>query len=127
MAEVQFEVTTSGPLFNGSAQGAAAHFLETAVGSVADAGVDMMHQQLGAVLKNPTGYYESRITSLTRGSYGEVNDSNVIYGGWLERGRTGTRFSGYHSFRVVTQQLDAKAVSIVTQQSLPEFLRRLNG
>jgi hypothetical protein len=120
------EVTTSGPLFDGSAERAAEAFNEDAARTVADEGVVMVRQRLAGVLKNPSGYYESRIDTLARGDYAEVWDSNVVYGGWLERGRSGSRFKGYATFRIVSQQLDARAVQIA-ESVLPPYLARMNG
>lgn len=72
--------------------------------------------RLGRVLKQPTGYYESRIQVERRSQYRGVTDQRVRYGGWLEgvdpRNRT-TRFKGYHTFREVKQSINQDKARII--------------
>lgn len=107
-------VRTVGPLFTGAVN----HALDLAVmrieNTVADRAVNMVKERLGEVLQHPTGFYESRIQT-TRDTRGQVvNDDMVIYGPWLEgvgsRNKT-TRFKGYHTFRLVGQQVNSEAVT----------------
>lgn len=61
--------------------------------------------------KNPTGRYRSRLHIVRRGAI-EVNDSNSVYGPWLEG--TGSRnarsrFKGYHHWRRTRQQVERQA------------------
>jgi hypothetical protein len=73
--------------------------------------------QLGAVLQHPTGYYESQIVKdrVAPETY-SVNDSNVIYGPWLEgigsRNAPVTRFEGYRTFRIVRNRMAQKAKAV---------------
>lgn len=74
-----------------------------------------IQMRLAKVLKNPTGYYQSRITTNRVGEAHVVTDGTVVYGPWLEG--TGsrndeTRFKGYFTFRLVAQKVEAKASSI---------------
>lgn len=70
---------------------------------------------LGQSLRNPTGYYESRI-SVDRSTSDRdiVTDNNVVYGPWLEgtssRNST-TRFKGYHNWRLAAQSANQQAHS----------------
>lgn len=108
-------VHVSGPLFDGRG----AHALDVAADRiekvVADRGADLVHMQLGRVLRHPTGYYQSHITREQRSDFSVVTDRGVIYGPWLEgtgsRNKT-TRFKGYATFRKMTQALDAEAAGI---------------
>jgi hypothetical protein len=124
VAEV--EITTTGPLFNGGAARAMQAFVEDGTQTIADQGVVLVQQRLGEVLKNPTGYYQSRIDTVRRDNYADVWDSGVIYGNWLERGRSGTRFRGYATFRRAAQELDARAGQIA-EQVMPPYIARMNG
>lgn len=71
--------------------------------------------RLAKVLKHPTGYYQSHITTNRVGEAYIVTDGTVVYGPWLEG--TGsrndeTRFKGYFTFRLVAQKVEVKASSI---------------
>ena len=102
--------TTRGPLLDGSAPKVVAAALEEITDDVAQAAVDLVHQRLGQVLRNPTGYYRSRVVANTaRGSDAVlVTDGGVVYGPWLEgvgsRNQT-SRFKGYRTFRQATEQI----------------------
>jgi hypothetical protein len=87
-----------------------------------------VQQRLGQVLRNPTGYYRSRVT--TDVSKGEVtlSDSGVVYGPWLEgtSSRNGrSRFKGYATFRLVSQDMAKKAVQ-AGEKSLGQKLGKLS-
>lgn len=99
-----------GPIFNASATKAAGNRMVISINdAAAEVGVDLVRARLDVVLRNPTGYYRSRIAVLRRQIFRGVWDQNVAYGGWLEgvdsRNRT-TRFKGYHTFRLVKEQLN---------------------
>ena len=75
-----------------------------------------VRQRLDIVLRNPTGYYRSRINSDVTATQGLVHDSNVIYGPWLEgvgSRNARTRFKGYSTFRKITQRVNEDIESIV--------------
>ncbi len=96
-------------IFNAAhTQAAARRALVIANDALAEEAVNRIHHRLRQVLQNPTGYYQSRIVVDRRQTYRGVSDSGVIYGGWLEgissRNRT-TRFKGYHTFRLIKQEL----------------------
>ena len=61
-----------------------------------------------------TGHYNRSIHGTMSGPLrGEISDSNVIYGMWLEKGRG--RFKGYAIFRRTVQTLQKKAQAIVAK------------
>jgi hypothetical protein len=120
-------VNTHGPIFDGRAQHAIRDYLDAAEETVAQAGERAVHAQLGAVLKHPTGYYESHVVTDLVGDYAEVTDDGVVYGPWLEgtssRNET-THFKGYATFRKTAQKLQREAGALA-ERVLPPFLRRM--
>lgn len=92
---------------------------------IAQVTFDRIHARLNNVLKNPTGYYQSRIVIERREIYRGVSDSNVVYGGWLERGRAGTRFRGYSTFRIVRDQVSREKAQIA-QPLVDQFIQEMN-
>lgn len=91
--------------------------------------VNRVHQQLGKVLRHPTGYYQSRIAIERGTTQRRVSDSRVPYGGWLEgidpRNRT-TRFKGYHTFRLIRAQIKADKEQII-RPALTKYIQELQG
>jgi hypothetical protein len=112
-------VKTSGPLFDGNVDRIMESICAKVTEEVAQQGYDRVQQRLHQVLRHPTGYLQSRIKtdriSPTRAS---INNGRLVYGPWIEgtgsRNRT-TRFKGYHTFRIVTQDLDAVAGEIAAK------------
>jgi hypothetical protein len=108
------DVKTSGPVFNKSNVAKMQTAIEDEVG---DEAVKKIKLRLDKVLKNPTGYYKSNIVA-TRSDYVRVHDSGVVYGPWLEgvssRNESST-FKGYHTFRVVFQEIDKQVPSIASR------------
>jgi hypothetical protein len=129
MIGVKFDVQTTGPVFDGTAEAEVDKFLLAAKEEIAQQGVNLVKTELSQVLKNPTGYYESRIqTDMTQRDMA-VNDSGVVYGPWLagvsSRNAT-TRFKGYAHWRLAMQRLQGDAVDIA-EGVLPEYLKRMNA
>ena len=87
-----------------------------------------VRQRLDIVLRNPTGYYRSRINSDVTATQGLVHDSNVIYGPWLEgigsRNAT-TRFKGYHHWRRTVQYLEQEEGPAILERHFPVLVKRL--
>jgi hypothetical protein len=128
MPDFRISSSTSGPIFDGRAARAASQYADHARREIADEGYRMVHQRLRQVLRNPTGYYQSRIAVRQVGSAYEVHDSRVIYGPWLEgtgsRNFPETRFRGYATFRRTKALLDRRAPGIA-QRILPRYTRRM--
>lgn len=120
-------VTYSGPLWDGAADRAVQDSLNSIEQEVAQQGVNDVKQHLDSVLKNPTGNYERHIVTDRQRNDWAVTDSRVVYGPWLETGRSNrvTRFKGYATFRKVSQQLDAKAAD-VGDRVVKRYLGKMN-
>ena len=122
-------IKISGPLYDKRAKRHTKKMTEAAVETVAEATENEILSKLSVSLRNPTGFYESRIQTdrSTRGA--EVTDSGVIYGPWLEgvssRNRT-TRFKGYAAFRKSTQLMQPRVRRLVAPV-MRIYTRRMNG
>lgn len=126
---VNITVQQKGMIFNAAASKAAGQRMTTRIGEmVAQEGVNRIRARLGHVLRNPTGFYESKIQVDRRVQYRGITDGGVIYGGWLEgvasTNRT-TRFKGYHTFRIVQQEL-RKDVERVAQPAVDQYIEEMN-
>lgn len=118
----------SGPIFDGRAAAAVEDFLGEAEDELAREGANRVRQRLGQVLRNPTGFYASRIVTDRQREDAQVTDSRVVYGPWLEGTSSrnhATRFKGYRTFRLVAQELREHAMTIA-QRVLPRHLDRMN-
>lgn len=129
-SRVNVTVKHKGAIFNASNSKAAASRMVVQINdAIAQEGVARVKSRLGHVLQHPTGYYRSRIQVERRSIYRGISDGGVIYGGWLEgvssRNAT-TRFKGYHTFRMVTQELD-KDKSKIAQPFVNKFVAEMNG
>ncbi len=118
-------ITTTGPLFDGRALRALSRLEEDLTEVVAEQGEVDVVQFLDSALRNPTGFYQSRIrTDRIAKDRQEVSDGGVVYGPWLEgvssRNRAST-FKGYAHFRRVAQKLERN----VTRITAPVTRRRV--
>lgn len=126
---IETQVTVSGAVFDGRATRAVDDFLDDAKERIADQGVNEVRSQLGRVLQNPTGFYESRIVTDRQQDDRQITDSGVIYGPWLagvgSRNATSS-FKGYEHWRRATQELQGEADKLA-QQVLPPRLAEMNS
>jgi len=127
---VNVKVETKGAIFNAAKSAAAGRRMIIEINeAIAQEGVNRVLARLERVLKNPSGYYQSRIAVQRRQIYRGYWDNNVIYGGWLEgvdsRNAT-TRFKGYRTFRMVKQALDRDAVALA-QPLVTRYVREMNS
>jgi hypothetical protein len=108
-------MTTRGALFD-QARPIIDQGLSSSLATLGDEAASRVRQRLDIVLRNPSGFYRSRVVSEVTPTIVTVNDSNVIYGPWLEgvgsRNAT-TRFKGYASFRKIAQRVSEDAALIV--------------
>lgn len=116
----------SGPFFQnpGGIVDAAIREAEMAVAREAE---EMVQDRLRVVLRHPTGRYQRRIRVAETGGVVRVDDSNTIYGPWLEgtsRMNERTRFKGYATFRHVSQQVERQAQTIA-ERVIDRYVRRL--
>ena len=66
--------------------------------------------------KASTGHYRRNVHGAVRNSrLGVITDSNVVYGPWLEMGRSNrpTRFKGYAAFRRTGDWLNKRAKQVL--------------
>lgn len=121
------DYTAKGPMFDGTAEQAVTDFCKASEDEVAKEGVRMIQSDLDRVLRNPTGYYRSRITVDRQSSGARVTDGGVVYGPWLEgvgsRNKS-TRFKGYSTFRRMAQELQKK-VGPIAERVLPGYLGKM--
>lgn len=106
-------VDTTGPIADGSAVMIVDRMADDITEDVGQAVFNAVKSRLRQVLKNPTGYYESRVVTNTQSDSVEISDGGVIYGPWLEgesSRNSQTRFKGYHTFREVSQKMESEAV-----------------
>lgn len=115
---IYLTVEKLGPTIEGMAEPLIDLMMEGALAEVASYTKHEVSMELVQVLQHPTGYYESKIQAEPRdiGQW-SINDSNVIYGPWLEgigsRNAPVTRFPGYHTFRRVQGRMSQKTTAIV--------------
>jgi len=103
MARSAFEVTVSGPLFEGdNVRQVLDTFAEDTRREVGDHALSEVLAITDKALRHPTGYYRSKIEHDGEGHVGYGGQQTVIYGPWLEgnssRNKT-SRFKGYRIFR----------------------------
>jgi len=128
MPDINVTAKLKGPFFRANIDNWMDVVADEAKQDVAQEAVDLVHIQLDHVLQNPTGYYRSQVQSELVGKDYHVNDNDVIYGGWLEgvsSRNESTRFKGYHTFRLVLQDIRKVAIDIA-QQTFNRFIGRLN-
>lgn len=117
MVAYGFQVKLHGPVVEGRAPAIVHTMAEAALTELADYTRFEVLTQLDSVLQHPTGYYESQVRPerVAVDTY-SVNDSNVIYGPWLEgigsRNRDRPGFPGYHTFRTVRGRMTRKADAV---------------
>ena len=70
------------------------------------------------------GFYASRVEREQRGLHMRIHDSRVVYGPWLERGRSGTRFKGYHVFANTATHLRKRAKPVF-EKAVQRFINWL--
>lgn len=116
-----------GPFFNGTADTLVTQMCGAIEKEIAEVGVGVVGGILHQVLRNPTGRYESAITSQPEGGDMKVTDTGVVYGSWLEgtgRRNRETRFKGYAAFRRAAQVLQDRAEAIA-QPIVDDYVRRM--
>lgn len=121
MPGIEFDarMVRRGPMFTGKTAAALVTYADQVGYKVATYAEDQIRQRLHQVLKNPTGYYESRISVDRAGTGYRVSDGGVVYGPWLEgtgsRNSPVTSFPGYQTFRRTKALVDRKAPSIAAE------------
>ena len=120
----------SGPLFDGLAAKSAGDLCDEIEREVSSKGVDLVQGRLMMVLKKPTPYYWTKIEKIQRRGGTEVTGESVIYHWWLEgkgsRNFPVTRFKGYHTFEIITTQLNNRAEELVAP-IIRQYIPRMGG
>jgi hypothetical protein len=125
---MKVNVSVSGPLFqHGGAP--VRNAIDEAIKDLMAEGEERVKDQLYKGHGLLTGHYRRSVHGeLVKSLHGVVNDSNVVYGPWLEgvgsRNQT-TRFKGYAMFRNATQHLQRIAHDILRRR-IGDVTRRLN-
>lgn len=123
---VNVRVDTSGPLFDGRFPRIVDDMVQDMVWEVGMQAFADVHQNADGSFKNPTPYYETQITQEWHGRDVLVHDRGIVYGPWLERGRSTTRFRGYHIWERATRSTQRKAQGLI-QPILARYIAKLNG
>lgn len=129
MGQGSLDVHLSGPTLEGLGPTVVDRMLAEATTELADYTRFEVLMQLDQVLQNPTGYYESQIVDQTINPWlHSINDSNVIYGPWLEgigsRNRPRPGFPGYHTFRTVKNRMEQRT-KVIMQAWVDRTVRML--
>jgi len=125
-----FTVDKRGPLFDGRAEAAAADAADSIEKSVATLGASMVRSRMDRVFKQQTPFYRLLNVAAQDPPGWKIWDQNkVLYGHWLEgvgsRNKT-TRFKGYRTYRLITQQLRARAKAM-GQSVIVRYMGRMGG
>ncbi|MFD7794323.1 hypothetical protein [Streptomyces sp. NPDC059759] len=122
---MRLDVSTSrsGPMFDGRARAAANAYVNRLERNLAEEGLNILREEMRAVFRNPTGYYESRCVVADGRT---IWDSGVVYGPWLagvgSRNFPVTRFKGYDHWIKTRHRLNERKVGIGER-----LLRRYTG
>lgn len=114
------DVSTSGPFFDGRRDQVVQRLQENLKKSVAQKGENLVRQRLQESIRVNRGVYESHIQTEHQQNDLMVTDGGMVYGPWLEgvgsRNFPKTRFKGYASFRLATQELERQVPSIADKE-----------
>lgn len=130
MSGIELDVRESGALFDGAAAAAFAAYADHVQQHVAEECVSHVRAHLAGVIKVNEGIYESWVHAEHVQDHWEVTDRWIVYGPWLEgdgsRDAT-TRFHGYHSFRIVSQEFSDHIAEEIALADLPPYLAEANA
>ncbi len=126
-------VIATGPVFDGRATLALERYKNNLKSKLGEIGKARIRLHLAGVLRHPTGRYDAKIHTEGGGAAGDlqITDAYIVYGPWLEgvgsRNSPVTRFPGYHTFRIVYQDLDMDSHRIANDYlNLGGYLREMN-
>lgn len=124
-------MAVNGPFFSGDARRivrSGVNEVQRKVAEEADARVEQLHRKF---FKLPRPFYWTTVHARPRADYWVVTDGGfVVYNHWLEgtgsRNYPKTRFKGYRSFRIATQET-ARRARVIARPAVARMCRELNG
>jgi hypothetical protein len=126
-------VDVSGPLFDGTAETAAAELTDT----IAKRGAEWAREHLAETRMDKsgraTGAFAAALRVVQRNAGFAVPAPmirGVTWGPWLEGGtkrNKSTKFKGYHLFRDTRQQLEDGVAQEIADKALEEYVPRMGG
>lgn len=125
-------VQVHGPLFDGQAEEALDRFTLAAREAIADEGADMLRAFPMDKTGRASGGFQANVHAEPYGDTFRIRGpmiAGVTWAPWLEgssKRNSSTRFRGYHLFRAVAAELDAKATEIAGRK-LQEYLPQMGG
>ncbi len=124
-----YSIRVSGPLYDGRAEAALHRYTEDLKDTLAKEAYDIIQRRLPKVIRVYTGRYASSIHIDRVQEDRVVTDFPIVYGPWLEgvgsRNFPVTRFRGYHTFRLASQELELKASGIAERLLREKYLREM--
>lgn len=134
---IMFDFHASGAVFDGRAERAAHDYCNHLRESLADIAVRKVLAHLAEVIRVNHGVYMSYTHKVYEGEDIIVTDRWIVYGPWLEGvgSRVGppgsgkwpyTRFEGYHTYRIVGNELNIEAPDIAEIELVP-YLAIMNS
>lgn len=126
------DVTFSGPFFDSrESDSLGSKMVHDVEHDIATRGISEVKHRLHDVLRHPhTDYEDQHIREDTQINDVSIIDSNQLYGPWLEgtgsRNTPKTRFPGYFTFRIVSQQLDHDS-SDIAQNAVDSYIVGINS
>lgn len=109
--KIKAKIRARGALFSPKARKVQREAVAEVEEQIAEYAFQQVKDRLDVVLQHPTGYYESQVRKHQVSSRWQVDDSEVVYGPWLEDGknRRKTRFKGYQTFRKVADKVERES------------------
>lgn len=124
-------MSVNGPFFSSGADRIVRNGVNDIQRDVARAADDRVEQLHRRFFRDPTPFYWTTVHARPRGDHWVVTDEgSVVYNHWLEgtgsRNSPVTRFPGYRSFRIATQET-AKRVPELSRPALARMCRELGA
>jgi hypothetical protein len=120
----------SGPFFSPNIDSVVDAYVAKIERKVSDETRRRLTDLMRKVFKHPRPWYWLHVLSKPRADYHVVTDGGIVYGPWLEgtgsRNRT-TRFKGYRSFRLTTQQMNRPSVqAYIVDPVITDLMKVMN-
>lgn len=126
---LSIEITTTGPIFDGTIGDVLSDLQDEWRDSVALAVTSELHSIMDSSFVNPTPYYEVQVINELQVPDRVVHDRGIIYGPWLEgigSRNARSRFKGYSMWRRTVQEVEGRTVAI-GEEVAARYQSRLDG